>query len=149
VIKDQIDKGIVEVVDKSAPTELGKVHYLPHHAVIRKDKSTTKLRIVYDASCNSTGPSLNDCLFTGPAMSQKIMEIILRFRAHKLALTGDIEKAFLNISVCNDDRDVLRFLWIDDISKETPNIVVPRFTRVVFGVTSSPFLLNATLNFHL
>jgi len=149
VIKDQIKRGIVEVVDTPEPGEEGKVHYLPHHAVIRKDKSTTKLRVVYDASCKSTGPSLNDCLYTGPTMSQKIMEIILRFRSHKLALAGDIEKAFLNISVVKEDRDVLRFLWIDDVSKDTPNIVVLRFTRVTFGVTSSPFLLNATLNFHI
>jgi hypothetical protein len=82
-------------------------------------------------------------------MSQKIMEIILRFRSHKLALAGDIEKAFLNISVVKEDSDVLRFLWIDDVTRDNPNIVVLRFTRVVFGVTSSPFLLNATLNFHM
>lgn len=149
VIKDQVEKGIVEIVNDAEPCEEGKVHYLPHHPVIRRDKSTTKLRVVYDASCKSTGPSLNDCLYTGPAMSQRIMDIILRFRAHKLALVGDIEKAFLNIAVAEEDRDVLRFLWIDDVTKDTPNIIVLRFTRVVFGVTSSPFLLNATLNFHL
>ena len=41
------------------------------------------------------------------------------------------------------------FLWIDDINKEDPQIVVKRFTRVVFGVTSSPFLLNGTVHHHL
>ena len=40
----------------------GKVHYLPHHAVIRRDKETTKLCVVYDASARSGGPSLNDYL---------------------------------------------------------------------------------------
>lgn len=47
------------------------------------------------------------------------------------------------------DRDVLRFLWVDDISKSAPNICVLRFTRVAFGVSASPFLLNATLCHHL
>lgn len=45
----------------------------------------------------------------------------------------------------NKDRDVLRFVWVDDVSKEEPNLRAYRFTRVVFGVSSSPFLLNATV----
>ena len=49
VIQDQIERGIVEPVNDST-TSSSKVHYLPHHAVIRKDKSTTKVRVVYDAS---------------------------------------------------------------------------------------------------
>ena len=45
-------------------------------------------------------------------------------------------------------RDVLRFLWVDDVEKEFPNVCVLRFARVVFGVSCSPFLLNATLGHH-
>ena len=149
VIRDQIEKGIVEEVHQPTSGEAGKVHYLPHHAVIRRDKETTKLRIVYHASCKSNGVSLNDCLHTGPALSEKIMDIILRFRAHRKALAGDIEKAFLNVSVAKEDRDVLRFLWFDDVKKEYPEIIVLRFARVVFGVSSSPFLLNATVKHHV
>lgn len=126
-----------------------KVHYLPHHAVIRQDKETTKLRIVYDASAKSNGPSLNDCLYTGPKFDQKIMDILLRFRTHRVALTGDIEKAFLMVSIADKDRDVLRFLWIDDVTKDQPEISILRFTRVVFGISSSPFLLNATIRHHV
>ena len=68
---------------------------------------------------------------------------------HRVALTGDIEKAFLMISVTPQDRDILRFLWVDDVLKDIPNIQTYRFTRVVFGVSSSPFLLNATIKHHL
>ena len=53
------------------------------------------------------------------------------------------------ISVSEDDRDVLRFLWVNDVHSETPTTRVLRFARVVFGVSSSPFLLNATLQHHL
>ena len=60
-------------------------------------------------------------------------------------MISDIEKAFLMVSIAEVDRNVLRFLWVDDISKKEPEIVVLRFTRVVFGVSSSPFLLNATV----
>ena len=149
VIRDQINKGIVEVVQEAEAPEDRAVHYLPHHAVVREDKQTTKLRIVYDASAKSSGPSLNECLYTGPKFGQSLLDIILRFRAQNVALTADIEKAFLMVSVSEEDRDVLRFLWIDDITKDEPEIVPLRFTRVVFGVSSSPFLLNATISHHL
>ena len=50
------------------------------------------------------------------------MDIIIRFRVHRVALTGDTEKAFLMILVTPQDRDVLRFLWVDDVLKDIPNI---------------------------
>ena len=43
-------------------------------------------------------------------------------------------------------RDYLRFLWYD-LDLEEP--IVYKFLRVVFGLTSSPFLLNATIKHHL
>ena len=147
IIRDQLTKGIVQVVTN--PEDEGNVHSLPHHAVIRSDKNTTKVRVMYDASARSNGPSLNDCLHTGPKFDQKILDILLRFRTHRVALTADIEKAFLMISVTERDRDFLRFLWIDDISKVNPDVIILRFARVVFGVSSSPFLLNATIKHHV
>ena len=149
VIRDQIQRGIVEVVDKETSPESNRVHYIPHHAVIRRDKSTTKLRIVYDASAKSDGASLNECLHAGPPLAQGIFDIILRFRSHRVAIDGDIEKAFLMVHMTEEDRDVLRFLWIDDIDKAEPQVITLRFTRVVFGVSSSPFLLNATIKHHI
>ena len=126
-----------------------EVTHLPHHAVIRQDKETTKVRVVYDASARSSGPSLNDCLHTGPKFNQRILEILLRFRSYPVAFIADIEKAFLMISVNPKDRDVLRFLWVKDPFSSEPEIVVLRFSRVVFGVSASPFLLNATIKHHI
>ena len=120
VIQEQISKGIVEVVSGSELGDRGDTHYVPHHAVVRQDKETTKLRVVFDASAKSTGPPLNECLYAGPSFSQSILEILLRFRVHRIGLIGDIEKAFLMVSVTPKDRDVLRFLWVDDIGKDTP-----------------------------
>ena len=119
--------------------------------MVRRDALTTKLRIVFDASSRATneGPSLNDCLYSGPSLTPIIFKIRLRFRERKIALVGDIEKAFLNIKVQEQDRNVLRFLWIDSLQKDDPEIVLYRFCRVVFGVNSSPFLLNATLRYHI
>lgn len=123
VIREQINNGIVEIVEEPWNSEIGRTH-IPHHPIIRRDKSTTKLRIVYDASAKSGGPSLNDCLYTGPNFGQSILEILLRFRIYSTALVGDIEKAFLMVSVATQDRDVLRFLWIQDITKDLPQVVV-------------------------
>ena len=149
VIRDQINKGIVEVVSKPDQLDGDKLHYLPHHAVIRQDKETTKLRIVYDASAKESDLSLNDCLHTGPKFDQSVLDILLRFRLYHTALVADIEKAFLMISVNKQDRDALRFLWVSDPEKEPPDIQVLRFARVVFGVVSSPFLLNVTIRHHI
>ena len=149
IIKDQLSSGVIESV-----TELEgacKVHYLPHQAVFRKDAETTKLRIVYDASAKEgkNGTSLNDCLHTGPSLTPLLFEILVRFRENRVALVGDIVKAFLNISVDVNDRDCLRFLWVDDVRDSNSSVIVYRFCRVVFGLNASPFLLNGTIRNHL
>eukprot|EP00731_Ephydatia_muelleri_P009492 Em0005g78a len=150
IIQDQISLGIVEIVsDPWSTSRSNQIHYLPHHGVVREDKSTTKLRVVFDASARTSGPSLNDCLYTGPSFKQRIADILVRFRLFPVGLVADIEKAFLMVSIADDDKDVLRFLWLDDIEAELPKIKVLRFSRVVFGVSSSPFLLNATIKHHM
>ena len=73
-IQNQMKQGIVELVDPSEE-DPKCVHCLPHHAVVRQDKQTTKVRVVYDASARTTGPSLNDRL---PACWTKIAHENLR-----------------------------------------------------------------------
>ncbi|XP_065052637.1 uncharacterized protein LOC135681915, partial [Rhopilema esculentum] len=149
VIKEQLESGIISEVTKDDVAT--KVSYLPHQPVIREEAETTKVRVVYDASCKdrSTKTSLNDCLHVGPALNPLMFDILIRFREHPVVLVGDIEKAFLNIEVHRRDRDCLRFLWVKDVNVDNPEIVTYRFNRVVFGVNSSPFLLNAVIRNHL
>ena len=118
-----------------------KVHYVRHQAVIRKDAETTKLRIVYDALAKEgkSGTSLNDCLHTGPSLNPLLFEILVRFRENRVALIGDIEKAFSNIA----------FLWVDDARDSNSNVDLYRFCRVLFGLNASRFLLNGTIRHHL
>ena len=106
---------------------------------------------MFHASSKATKESLslNDCLYSGPALTPTIFKILLRFRERKIALVGDIEKAFLNIRVQEQDRNALRFLWIESFEKDHPKFLLYRFCRVVFGVISSPFLLKATLRHHI
>lgn len=109
----------MEAVPQKATGDSDKIHYLPYHPVIRNDKATTKVRVVYDASAKCQhNPSLNDCLYSGPSFDQSILDILLGFRTYRVAVTADIEKAFLMISIKPEDRDALRFFWTPDSSLE-------------------------------
>ncbi|XP_035231408.1 uncharacterized protein LOC118203247, partial [Stegodyphus dumicola] len=74
-------------------------------------------------------------------------KILLQFRQHEIGVTADIRKAFLQISFCARERDFLKFLWWKD-SNQT-EIVTYRHCRVMFGISSSPFLLGTTSSYHL
>jgi hypothetical protein len=108
ISKGQERTGIIERVP--ADEENNKdVHLLPHHGVVRSDKATTKLRIVFDGSAKDTDSehSINNCLETGPNLTPHLFDVLIRFRSHPVALTADVEKAFHQISVSTSDRDKL------------------------------------------
>jgi hypothetical protein len=122
------------------------VYYMSHHPVVKAGSTTTKVRPVFDASASGpNGVSLNDCLEAGPCLLPALFDVLLRFRRWPVALTADIRKAFLQIRVREEDRDVHRFLYLS-ARGEFRDL---RFTRVPFGNKSSPFLLNATIRHHL
>ena len=109
----------------------------------------TKLHVVYDASARErkNSPTLDDCLVA--SSSPLIYDILLQFHVHKIAITGNIEEAYLNISVDPRDHNYLCFLWVDHITSKLPTLEAYRFTRIPFGVSLSPFLLDATIYHHL
>ena len=146
--KEQLSLGIIERIDTSN-LKPGQIHYLPHLPVIRFDKETTNVRAVFDASAKvKSNQSLNDCLHKGPQLTPLIFDILLRFRCYAVALTPDIEKAFLQIGIVEPDKEFLRFLWFDDVFAAELKIVCNRFARAIFGVKSSHFLLNGTVRKH-
>ena len=107
------------------------------------------MRIVFNAAMKAGKASLNDCLFKGPKLNELLADVLMRFRLHKVVFMADIKQAFLRVGVKEGDRDFLRFLWVQDISADDPVIEAYRFTTLVFGLTCSPLLLNATLKHHL
>ncbi|XP_065665416.1 uncharacterized protein LOC136086850 [Hydra vulgaris] len=112
------------------------------------------MRIVFNASATNSGPSQNDCLHSGPSLITLLNGVLILFRVNKIALIADIEKAFLNISISEKHRDFIRFLWYENINNldiknlKNHKLETYRLCRVLFGVTSSPFLLSATLIKH-
>ncbi|XP_063426809.1 uncharacterized protein LOC134710384 [Mytilus trossulus] len=149
IIQEQERREFIERVDETAETQ-GIIHYIPHHPV-QKESSTTPIRIVYDCSCRQSpySPSLNDCLLDTPPKLNDLTKILMRFRANPVAITIDIEKAFLHVGLNEDDRDATRFLWLSNPSDPTSNLQTYRFKSVLFGATCSPFMLNDTILKHL
>ncbi|XP_040173677.1 uncharacterized protein LOC120906228 [Anopheles arabiensis] len=118
-------------------------YYLPHHAVVKESSTTTKVRVVFDASCKtSSGYSLNDKLLVGPVVQDALFSIILRFRSHFIALTADVEKMYRQILHHPDDRNLLRIRY-----RESPTDEISTFElhTVTYGTASAPFLANRTL----
>ncbi|GFY39991.1 integrase catalytic domain-containing protein [Trichonephila inaurata madagascariensis] len=153
IIQQQLKDGIVEFTD-CEPNKTCPGYFMPHHAVIRKEKETTKVRICFDASSKSRDQlSLNDLLYCGPNLNPELLRIILKFRIEKIAMCADIQRAFLEIGIKEEDRIYLQFLWGHDngtcLDLEGQPVRVLRMTRVPFGVNCSPFLLAATIRTHL
>lgn len=144
VFHEWLEEKIIEIVEDDE--KMSGKHYLPHRPVFKEGSATTKIRPVFDASAKERGcPSLNDCLEKGPNLLELIPNLLIKFRKEKIGVTSDIRKAFLQVSVNEEERDFLRFVWknADGIER------ICRHRRVVFGVNASPFLLGATIQFHL
>uniref|UniRef100_A0A1I7VYM1 DUF1758 domain-containing protein n=1 Tax=Loa loa TaxID=7209 RepID=A0A1I7VYM1_LOALO len=92
-IKDQLLRGVIEV----PPNDEVDVVLTPH-------KNTTQIRIVYDASARRGFKSFNEVLYRGPVILPDLVGILLRFRAMKIVITADIEKAFLQIELQEEER---------------------------------------------
>ncbi|GFX29800.1 DUF1758 domain-containing protein [Trichonephila clavipes] len=133
VIDDYVREGIVERTSCDSLLD-SQGFYLTHHAVIRSDKTTSHIRIVFDGSAHEDGQSsLNQSLYTGPNLHPNILELLLCFRKSPVAFTADVKSAFLQIELDFRDRDFTRFFWTDNLNKEP---YVLNFTRVLFWTST-------------
>lgn len=133
----------MERVDESELEKEDQTCYLPHHAV-RKDSSTsTKLRVVFDASCKTdNGISLNDVLLKGPVIQDDLLYIISRFRTHNYVLTADIVKMYRQILMTDKHRDYQRILWRTDPNQP---IQIYRLNTVTYGTVPASYLATGCL----
>ncbi|GFW93044.1 integrase catalytic domain-containing protein [Trichonephila clavipes] len=117
--------------------------YMPHHGVYRPEKSTTKMRTVFNASSPSTsGKSLNSIQFNGGLVQEDLFSIMVRFRKHKYAFTTDIEKMFRMINIHPEQTCLQRILWKKGIGEP---IKTYELTTVTYGTVSAPYLATRTL----
>ncbi|GIY54830.1 reverse transcriptase [Caerostris darwini] len=142
VIKYKKEHNIIQECDENE-----KGYFMPFRAVVRKDKLSTQVRMMFNcSSCAKGNLSLNDCLDQGPNLNPSVLDIILGFQKFKIGFCGDIEKAFLMIGIAEDDKKYLKFLWYPDDDNE--DFKVMQMNLVVFGCNCSPFLLSATIKYH-
>ncbi|XP_044264765.1 uncharacterized protein LOC123011414 [Tribolium madens] len=112
-------------------------YYIPHHSVIRMDSPTTKLRVVFDASCKSaSGISLNDSLLVGPKLQSDLFQILVRFRFHSHVLIADIRQMFRQILILPEHRHFQKILW-----RFAPTDPIQEFqlNTVTYGIACSPY----------
>ena len=141
VMQEYLDLGHAEVVpseDMDKPP--AEVFYLPMHAVYKSSSTTTKIRAVLDASVkSSSGVSLNETLLVGPTIHPPLIDVLMRFRLHRIALTTDVSKMYRAVELDMSDRDFHCFVWR---SKPEDTLKDYRMTRVTFGVSASSFAAN-------
>lgn len=120
-----------------------KAVYLPHHAVVREDKDTTKVRVVFDGSCKGLNNfSLNDNLMVGPKLQQDLRHILMRWRSHRICIVADIIKMFRMVKVDSEDSDFQRIVWRPQTNEPLQHF---KLLRVTFGTACAPYLAVKTL----
>ncbi|XP_044749748.1 uncharacterized protein LOC123310348 [Coccinella septempunctata] len=138
---DYLNSGHMSLASDSI--DCSECYYLPHHCVFKLDSSTTKLRVVFDASQKcSSGFSLNDLLYAGPKLQNDLVNLLVRFRTNPIAFVADIKQMFRQILVSPKYRNYQRIFWRDSKDESVKEYTL---NTVTFGVTCSPFLANRTI----
>ena len=135
-MKEYLNIGHMSPTKNTVPR---KPHYfIPHQCVIRAQKTTTKLRVVFDASSKTSSLiSLNETLMVGPTIQKDLFSALLQFRLNKFAITADVTKMYRQVRVHKDDRIFQLILW-----RERPEMPIQIFelSTVTYGTAPAPFL---------
>ncbi|XP_037805276.1 uncharacterized protein LOC119599551 [Lucilia sericata] len=120
-------------------------YFIPHHCVFKPNSTSTKLRVVFDASCpSSSQKSLNDLLMVGPTIQDELYKILLRFRLHRFALTADIVKMYRQVLIDSQDRKFQYILWRNSEEEE---IRTYHLNTVTYGMSAAPYLAIKSLHY--
>lgn len=143
VMDDYLQQDHMELITERSEIEDDRVVYLPHHPVIREDKETTKVRIVYNASSKGeNNVSLNDNLLVGPKLQPDLRHTLMRWRRYKVCVVADLKQMYRQIMVHKDDRDFQRILWRFHGNEQIQHY---RLLRLTFGTACAPYLAVKTL----
>ena len=116
----------------------GPVHYISHHAVVRPEKKSTPVRIVFNSSSVYQGHKLNDYWKKGPDLLNNLFGVVLRFREKEVAISGDISKMYHRVLIPERDQHVHRYVWRNFETSRDPDVYVK--TVLTFGLLSETSL---------
>ena len=143
VLAAHLEKGYIRTVPKAiAAADYQPQWYLSHFPIVREDKSTSKIRVVFDAAAVWKGRSINAEMPTGPHLQNDIVRILLRFSAEPVALVDDISEMFMQVGLKEEDQRFTRCLWR---ASPDDDMQVYEFNRLVFGLRASPYLAGKAL----
>ncbi|XP_051168523.1 uncharacterized protein LOC127286209 [Leptopilina boulardi] len=118
-------------------------YFLPHHAIIKEEKLTSKIRVVFNGSAkDSRGFSLNNALMVGPTVQNDLFTIYTRFRLFMYVLSADLEKMYRQVLVAPEDFDYQKILWRDNPDKP---IKIFQLKTVTYSTASAPYLATRVL----
>ncbi|XP_058817111.1 uncharacterized protein LOC131680412 [Topomyia yanbarensis] len=128
-----------------AAEDLHKVKYfIPHSCVVKPDSTSTKVRVVFDASAKTTsGISLNDIQIVGPTIQRELFDQLIEFKTHDKVLMADIAKMYRQILIADQDTWLQCILWRDNPEKP---LKAYRLMTVTYGEASSSFLACRALH---
>lgn len=113
-------------------------NYLPHHCVVKESSTSTRVRVVFDASAKTdSGISLNDLLMIGPTIQSELLSIMLRFRKHRYVLTADCAKMYRQVNVHSEQRYLQAIFWRSHSDEQLKTYVL---NTVTYGTSCAPFL---------
>ena len=121
----------------------GPIHYISHHAIVRPEKKSTPVRIVFNSSASFNGHCLNDYWHKGPDLLNNLFGVRLRFRENAVAVFGDIAKMYHMIGITPPDQHVHRFLWRSFETDREPDTYAK--TVLTFGDRPSPTMAITAL----
>lgn len=146
-LKTQYVQFMREYIDLGHMTPIGTLetddsvqsesYFMPHSAVIRNTALTTKCRVVFDASAQSSnGTSFNDLILAGPTIQPNLFTILLNLRLRNVVLSADIKMMYRCILIDESERSFQKILWRENTNDP---IIVFNLNTVTYGTSSAPW----------
>jgi hypothetical protein len=121
----------------------GPIHYISHHEVVKPEKKSTPIRIVFNSSASYKGHRFNDYWMKGPDLPNNLFGVLLRFRENEVAISADVSKMYHRVLIPERDQHDHRYLWRNMDTNRAPDVYVK--TVLTFGDKSAPAMAQTAL----
>ena len=96
---------------------------------------------MFDGAATFKGATFNDAVHSGINLLNSLVKVLTRFRVGRYACTADLSKCFFQVAMPESPRDLFRLMWCRNNDLDEGKVQLYRFTRHVWGMNSSPFIV--------